>query len=141
MMQSVQEIINLYRQKRLRLTPERILIIELLHGDKSHPTMDEVHQRAKNHMPEIAKAIVYNTITELEIFGALKKLAFTNGSVPRYDTNTEPHDHLYCTDCHQVRDVDVDLSPLNTDLEKSSGFNIHKSRVISFGLCPDCQKS
>jgi len=140
-MQSPEKIFTLYKQKRLTLTPERKLIIELLYGDKSHPYIDEIHQRAKQHMPDISKAMVYNTISELETFGEIEKLGFVNGNNPRFDPNVEPHNHLYCSKCHRAFDIAIDPNEFNIDPEKLSGFQIDKYQITLFGVCPDCQES
>ena len=140
-MQSPEKIFEVYKQKRLTLTPERKLIIELLHKDRSHPSIDEIHQRAQQEMPGISKTMVYNTIMELEIFGEIDKLGFVNRNNPRFDPNTEPHNHLYCSRCHRVVDIDVESNEINIDPEKFSGFTIEKYQVTFYGICPDCQES
>lgn len=139
-MQSTDEIFNLYRRKRLTLTPERELIIQLLQDDSSHPSIDEIHQRAKQHMPDISKAMVYNTISELETFGEIEKLGFVNGNNPRFEPNVEPHNHLYCSQCHRVLDIDIDSNEINIDPEKFSGFEIENYELTFYGICPECQE-
>ena len=140
-MQSLEKIFSIYKQKRLTLTPERKLIIELLHDDRSHPSIDEIHHRAKQQLPHISKTIVYNTITELETFGEINKLDFVNENTPRYDPNVTPHNHLYCSRCHRAFDIAIDPNELNIDPEKFSGFTIEKYQVTFYGICPDCQES
>lgn len=140
-MQSPQKIFAHYKEKRLTLTPERKLIIELLQEDTSHPCMDEIHQRAKVQMPDISRTIVFNTVTELELFGEIKKLDFITGNSSRYDTNIMPHSHLYCTRCHRVFDIEIGLDAFIIDPEKFSGFDIEAAQVIFYGVCPDCQET
>ena len=140
-MQSLEKIFEVYKQKRLTLTPERKLIIELLHQDTSHPTIDEIHQRARQQMPDIPRTLIYNTITELEAFGEITKLDFVDGSTPRFDPNPAPHNHLYCTSCQRAFDIAIDPDELNIDPEKFSGFAIEKFQVTLHGICPDCQES
>jgi Fe2+ or Zn2+ uptake regulation protein len=140
-MHSPKKIFKDYKKKRLTLTPERKLVIELLHEDTSHPSIDEIHQKAKQHMPDISKTMVYNTITELEIFGEIKKLNFVDGNNPRYDPNVEPHNHLYCSRCQKVIDIEIDSNEINIDPEKFSGFQIDKTQVTFYGICPECQTS
>lgn len=140
-MRSSKKIFKLYNKKRLTLTPERKIIVELLQDDTSHPSIDEIHQRAKQEMPEISKTMVYNTITELEAFGEIDKLGFVNGNNPRFDPNVEPHNHLYCSRCHQVVDIDIEPNELNINPEKFSGFQIERHQVTFFGTCPNCQES
>ena len=140
-MQSLEKIFEVYKQKRMTLTPERKLIIELLHQDTSHPTIDEIHQRARQQMPDIPRTLIYNTITELEAFGEITKLDFVDGSTPRFDPNPAPHNHLYCTSCHRAFDIDIDPDEFNIDPEKFSGFAIEKYQVTFYGICPDCLES
>lgn len=140
-MRSSKKIFKLYKKKRLTLTPERQLIIDLLQDDTSHPSIDEIHQRAKGQMPDISKTMVYNTVTELEMFGEIKELEFVMGSFSRYDTNIDPHNHLYCSNCHQVADIVIDSNAFNIDPEKLSGFQIDNCQATFYGICPVCQNS
>ena len=141
MMNTPKKIFKIYKNKRLTLTPERRLIIELLADDTSHPSVDEVQQRAKQHIPDISRTMVYNTIIELETFGVIEKLDFVDENLPRYDTTVEPHSHLYCSRCHRVVDIDVDSNEINIDPEKFSGFQIKNYQITFYGICPDCQES
>jgi Fe2+ or Zn2+ uptake regulation protein len=140
-MHSPKKIFKVYKKRRLTLTPERRLVIELLHEDTSHPSIDEIHQKAKQHMPDISRTMVYNTITELEIFGEIERLNFVDGNNPRFDPNVEPHNHLYCSHCHEVIDIEIDSNEINIDPEKFSGFQIDKTQITFYGICPGCQES
>lgn len=139
-MQSPKAIINRYRQKRMRITPQRRLIMELLIEDNAHPCVYEIYEQAKAQMPDISRATVYNIFNELEELGAIKKLDYVMGSCSRYDTNIQPHDHFNCTECGQMVDISKDPCANDIDHNKLSGFKIEKCQVTFYGICPDCQK-
>jgi len=51
------------------------------------------------------------------------------------------HHHLICQACARVIDVgSCDISSLESDLAKKTGFDIREHRLEFYGLCRHCQK-
>ena len=132
-------LLRQFRQNGLRITPQRRVILELLVDDDSHPTAEHVYQRALAVMPDISRATVYNTFRELSDMGELTPVHDLSEGGQRYDTNTEPHHHLYCVECHVLIDIDHDFGGLDLAPEESSGYQILSRQVTFYGICPDCQ--
>jgi Fe2+ or Zn2+ uptake regulation protein len=139
-MQSPENLIKHYRQKGLRITPQRRFIFELLANTDMHPTVDEIYQQLKSQMPEISRSTVYNTVHELVDLGEVKEVGDFSAEGTRYDTETEhQHHHLYCRCCHKLIDLLVDLDSFHIPPEKTAGFKIERNQVTFYGLCVDCQ--
>jgi len=139
-MESLEAFLELLRQNNLKITPQRRLILKLLINNESHPTADEIYQRALPVMPDISRATVYNTLRELVTLGALTGVQDLSEGGLRYDTNTGPHHHLFCTGCHILIDVACDFKGINLAPEEAAGYQIMKHQVTFYGLCPDCQQ-
>jgi len=77
---------------------------QAMEGERVHLTADEVHERARNALPEVSLATVYDTLNELVSMGEVGQV---DGPGPtRYDTNGHrPHHHLVCLGCGELRDV------------------------------------
>lgn len=133
-------LINLYRQKGMRITPQRRMIFELLSGDQTHPTVDGLYQRLREKMPDVSLATVYNTINELVSLGELYDIESRHGGGIRYDTITDPHHHLYCTECHQLMNIDVEIEPIQLIPPQTAGYQVDRAQITFYGLCEDCQK-
>ena len=138
-MRSPAALIELYRKQGLRITPQRREIFELLTQDDSHPTVEDVYQRLKNQMPEVARSTVYNTLHELVELGELREVQDLGESGTRYDTELHLHHHLYCQQCHKLVDISYDEDLLRLPAEHALGFEIKRSQVTFYGICPECQ--
>ncbi len=137
-MTSVDKVCAKLRTEGRRVTPQRRVIVQVLLDDGSHLTADQVLKRARQELPDLSPATVYNTLHELTELGLLQELDLGLGlEERRYDVATEEHDHLVCLRCGRVEDVprQNDLAP---SLREDHDFDIVDRRVIYLGYCPDC---
>ncbi len=140
-MGSVDEMIRLFRQRGLRITPQRRAIFALLADDASHPTAEEVYQRVRQSLPDISRMTVYNTLRELVSFGELLEVETDLDRAGRYDPNTSHHHHLLCLRCHALVDVETLPDDLDIPLPDARGYRIVRSQVTYYGYCPACQQA
>ncbi len=139
-MESLEAILERMRQNHLKITPQRRLILKSLINDDSHPTADEIYQHIVTIMPDVSRATVYNTLHELVDLRALASVQDLNVGGLRYDTNTAPHHHLFCTRCHALIDITRDFEGINLTSKEAAGYQITRHQVTFYGLCPDCQQ-
>ena len=78
------KIALLCREKGLRMTEQRRIIVRVLEGADDHPDVEELHRRAQTHDPAISLATVYRTVRLLEEAGILDKHEFGGGRA-RYE--------------------------------------------------------
>lgn len=95
---------DLIRQSGMRITRQRVTILEILLESDDHPTAWCIYERARERTPEISLATVYNTLEHLSNAGVLNHLHFDNGP-SRYCPNLIPHVHLVNDQTHEVLDV------------------------------------
>lgn len=138
-MRSVESLVQLFRQKGLRITPQRRAIFEALVGGVSHPTAEEIYQRVRQRMPDISRMTVYHTLHELVSVGELAEVEPLLEVGMRYDTDTTLHHHLVCLRCHAIVDIDRDFDGLDVSLPEASGYHIVRREVTLYGYCPNCQ--
>ena len=129
-------LIDRLRSRGWRLTAQRRVIAETMTGEHVHLAADEVLERAREVLPEISLATVYNTLNELVSLGEVMEIPHADGR-KRYDPNvTERHHHLVCVDCGRMLDVTADDPQLPT--EQQHGFEVVGVEVTFRGRCPDC---
>lgn len=127
------------RDQGWRLTAQRRVIAEALTGEHLHLTADEVHDRARDALPEVSRATVYNTLHELVGMGELLEMTGTDGR-RRYDPNVEErHHHLICVDCGQMLDVHADDPSLSED--QRHGFELLDVQVTFRARCSACRQA
>ena len=137
-MTPVDQLTARFRDRGLRVTPQRQAIFRLLHGNDSHPTVESLYESARTEMPTISRKTVYQTVHDLESMGEVSLLDLGTGSV-RVDPNVEdPHHHLICVRCGKVRDVMVDVGSITLPSRSRRGFTVADVEVQFRGACDDC---
>src|SRR4051794_6546808 len=128
-MRTADELTTMFRERGLRVTPQRQAIFRLLHGNDAHPTVDALYDAARAEMPTISLKTVYQTVHDLEAMGEVTLLDLGTGSV-RVDPNVdEAHHHLICNVCGKVRDVMVDVAALRVPSRARQGFTVADVQV------------
>ena len=121
----------------LRLTPQRQQVYDVLIQKRDHPTAEEVFIRAKQAMPDISMATVYNCLDALVQCGLVRQVQLERGAT-RFCPNMEEHCHYYCDECGTV--FDVALTGNSTVVPRPKGLKIDHYAIAVHGLCADCAK-
>lgn len=99
-----QDIADRLRTAGVVLTLQRLVIARVLLARPVHLSADQVWSRAKEIMPEISRATVYNTLDLFERSALLRRLIIDSEKVV-FDSNTAPHHHLYDASTGDVVDI------------------------------------
>ncbi|HHD11666.1 MAG TPA: transcriptional repressor [Deltaproteobacteria bacterium] len=135
------ERIEKYRSKGLKLTPQRLAILEYLDGNTSHPTAEDIYRAVKKKHPTISFATVYNTLQALLEMGEVMELTI-DPERKHFDPNTTPHHHIVCTRCGKIGDVFVDYSSaLELPPEVTEEFTPISNHIDFYGVCKKCNKT
>ena len=120
----------------IRLTPQRRYVYEALLEKRDHPTALEVFLRAKERMPSISLATVYNCLDALTESGLIRQVNCDRAS-SRFCPNLVPHGHFFCKECGAV--FDVPLKPaLDETWEVPAGTLVSLAEITLRGMCPAC---
>jgi len=138
-MHRTEELCDRFRSLGLKVTPQRRHIFQVLEGNDSHPSADELYNKVKVSMPDISLATVYNTLRELVELGEVRSLDLGEGR-SRYDPDTGSHHHLACVCCRAVVDVACDTHALELAPEQRNGHRILGADVTFYGVCPACRE-
>ncbi len=124
----------------LGLTKQREVVLQVIRDAEEHLTANEVFDRAKQLLPTISFATVYNSLRFLKDAGHIGEISFGNGA-SRFDALTSRHDHAICTNCGKLVDMEIELPPEIVKLAtKFSKFKLESIELTLRGLCPDCNK-
>jgi Fur family ferric uptake transcriptional regulator len=131
---------RMIRQMGLKVTQQRIAILEALSCGRAHVTAQEVFEVVNAKYPEIGFATVYRFLRKM----AEQKLVteVRMGGLPaRYElTPRRHHDHLTCTVCGQI--VEFECPPienLQEQVAKEHNFRLTHHVLELYGVCPRCQ--
>jgi len=128
------------RMRGMRLTPQRMAIVNHIVGNRNHPSADEIFNIIKENYPTISKATIYSTLELLVELGYIDKIVFQDNREARFDGNPEPHAHFICTKCGKIYDFhNLNLTDQINSLEKK-GYRVNKTQIYIYGVCPECQE-
>ena len=69
----------------------------------------------------------------------IRKISMPVGS-DRFDGRLDQHDHMVCTGCDRVFDVECDaLRQLDRQILDQQGFLVQDRHLLLTGLCQDCR--
>ncbi len=89
----------------LRMTRQRQEIYRILIEHRDHPTANEVFMRAKDRLPNLSLATVYNCLEALVQHGIIRQVNFERES-SRYCPNLREHGHFHDAATGVIHDVD-----------------------------------
>ena len=104
------KIRDLLKERSLKITPQRIAVLEAVIELGNHPTADNIIESIKVNHPNIAVGTVYKTLETFVEKGIIKKVK-TDRDIMRYDAVLDKHHHLYCLESDRIEDYyDDDLN-------------------------------
>jgi Fur family peroxide stress response transcriptional regulator len=138
-MESEERIMEEFRSKGFRATPQRIAIAQIVLNSKDHPTAEQVYQAVKKKYPTLSPATVYLTLHLLTEIGLLQELGFSD-RVSRYDPDTSPHINIVCKNCGKIQDYEAEsIKTLWFQIIKDLGFKPIGQRLDIYRFCDQCQ--
>jgi Fe2+ or Zn2+ uptake regulation protein len=127
--------------KDLGLTKQREVVLQVIRDAEEHLTANEVFDKAKQLLPSISFATVYNSLRYLKEAGHIAEISFGNGA-SRFDSMTSRHDHAICTKCGKLVDMELDLPVELVKLAAEySKFKPESLELTLRGLCPNCSNT
>ena len=118
------------------MTRQRALILDVIRSDKCHHTAEEIFNLAKERMPTISRATVYNNLHALEEEKIIRRIS-GDGLSDRYDNAYIPHGHLVCIGCDKMSDFEI--PSFSETIEQSLGQKIDSYELKIRYLCKACK--
>ncbi|WP_051261485.1 Fur family transcriptional regulator [Desulfovibrio inopinatus] len=122
----------------LRLTHQRMVILEEIVKAEDHPSADVVYRRVREKIPTISLDTVYRTLATFCDLGLICKVSSTDDSA-RYEPMLFPHHHIICKKCGDIRDIEwSQFDDLNFPEEAVKWGRITGSAAVLRGICRQC---
>lgn len=131
------------RSRGFRLTPQREMILSVLHDIEGFATAEEIHARVRELSSSVDLSTVYRTLDLLQEFGLVGSVDPSDGQ-RRYELLGVhgPHIHLICQVCGQVISVGPEAaSALARQLTEEHAFTVDVDRLSLPGWCSACQEA
>lgn len=130
------------RQRRLRLTPERLSLLRAVLSQGGHFDADQITARLSRGRHPVSRATVYRNLILFEDCGILRKSIVGLGrGLYEAAIGRAPHDHLVCTECGRIDEFeDPRIDAAQSGLARTTGFRLLGRVYEVVGICPSCQK-
>ena len=145
---SQEEFKKLLKEKGLKVTNQRLLVLEVLadHRD-THMTAEDIYDLVKEDYPEIGLATIYRTLQLLLNMQLVDRINLDDGCI-RYEIGDQlngelkhHHHHLICKICGKVLPFRHDLlDDLERQIEEKTGFHVLDHELKFYGQCKECLK-
>lgn len=130
---------SIFREKKLKLTPQRIAVYKYLMSTKEHPSAEVIYKALQQDYPTMSLATVYKALKTLVEVNLVQEINVGEGNF-RYDANVIPHPHIQCIRCSKVDDINgIYFSNLNDKVKSFTDYKVIANQVYFYGICKNCQ--
>ena len=133
-------ITTIFREKKLKLTPQRIAVYKYLQSTKEHPSAEIIYKALQPTYPTMSLATVYKALKTLVEVELIIELNVGEGNF-RYDGNMCSHPHIQCISCGIVDDIEgICLSDINEKVKPFTKYEVLANKIYFYGLCGNCKQ-
>lgn len=122
------------RESGARMTAQRHAVLNILSGNRTHPTAEEIIAEVRDRLGCVAPATIYNTLETLEGLGFVRRIDGLE-QCAHFDPDTSEHQHAICMRCKRVWDVAKIAEP--PDLPE----RFQVVDILVQGICERCAHS
>jgi Fur family transcriptional regulator, ferric uptake regulator len=135
-----QEFFKQLHQRGFRLTPQRELVLKVLHQVDRPASVDELYACVAGTDPRVELSTVYRTLDLLT--GMNLVTVIDSGDKQRRFELVErsaPHLHLVCRECGKITGIELaQLSALAEQIRAVAHFHTDFSNLTISGVCEKC---
>jgi Fur family peroxide stress response transcriptional regulator len=123
----------------LKVTPQRLAILKLLRGNRTHPTAEKIHKELLKEYPAISLKTVYDALARFVEAGMVRELDIDQKKM-RFETCMDHHDHFHCRVCDNIYDV-ISAEPRDNLKNKKiiEGHHVDTTSINLKGVCKYCE--
>ena len=132
---------DVLRKEGLKITPQRIAVLEEIIKNKGHRESEDVYMAIKTRKTHVSRATVYRTLDILVQNGFARKLNLGDGRA-RYEPKIDSphHDHMICNNCGKIIEfVNDEIEKMQEEITKQHQFKLQQHIHQLFGICKECQ--
>jgi Fur family peroxide stress response transcriptional regulator len=111
----INQIKESLEEKGLKVTPQRIAILEAIYSLNNHPSAEMIMKYIRKRYPGIASGTIYKVLDVLIEHQLIDRVK-TDKDIMRYDGILENHHHLYSSESEEIKDyINTELNQLLKD--------------------------
>ncbi|HSJ56265.1 MAG TPA: transcriptional repressor [Anaerolineae bacterium] len=135
----LQKLMDRVRREGLRVTRQRVLILQALCELDGHANAEEVHRQVALHRRDVDLSTVYRNLELLRDARILSQTDLGHGCAEYEVMGDTPHHHLVCRRCGHIQELDhVSLDAMGDAIRERYGFEPILDHWAIFGVCAAC---
>ncbi len=138
--QVIKKLREIIKQKGLKNTKQREIILETVLDDKNHLSAEDIYNKiSKKYKDEnIGMATVYKALKFLEETELINSITIDN--TKKFETNFKGHhDHLVCVKCNKIIEfMSETIEDEQEKIAKDNKFVLLKHTMYLYGYCGNC---
>jgi Fur family ferric uptake transcriptional regulator len=140
--QNAEQFNNYLKSNKLKLTSERVAILEQVFAYDDHFRAEDLLVRMRQNGHQVSRATIYRTLPLLVKSGLLTEVidAQKQSHYEHINALQQQHAHLICLRCGKLIEFkNVEIDSLQESVCKAYGFKPIKYRNEILGYCFECQ--
>jgi Fur family ferric uptake transcriptional regulator len=135
---AVDPVLDLLRQRGLRMTPQRRAIVTEVMSVSGHISPSAISRRVKERVPGVNASTIYRTLDLLEEIGVLSHAHLESGAEYHHQSDSQ-HVHLACSRCGAQDALSMtEAKSLKRLITRHRGFAPDLTHFAISGLCASC---
>jgi Fur family transcriptional regulator, ferric uptake regulator len=131
------------KQRGVRLTRQRQILLDLIDQSGQHLNAERLYQLGREKDPKLNRVTVYRTLKLLKAGGLVDELDLMHheGDQHYYETRLkQEHAHVICLRCGKIEEFFGDLlQKMRGQIHQHFGFEVVLMRTEVGGYCAHCQ--
>jgi Fur family transcriptional regulator, ferric uptake regulator len=128
------------RQRGIRLTPQRHMILDAIAQSNGHMTVEEIYQRIVSVYPEMSISTVYRNLERLVDLRLVAVTDLGSGRICYEALGSPLHHHLICHRCGAISQLDDSfIGELRGCIAERYNFAAQIDHLAIWGLCSQCR--
>jgi Fur family ferric uptake transcriptional regulator len=139
-MTDTEQAVSTLREQGHRLTPQRLLVLQIVGDGDGHMGVDEVFRQAREAYPYMDIATVYRTLHLFKRLGVVTEVAIGDRLHYELTDPTGRHHHMVCRVCHGAYNLSPHyLEEFRETLLAEFGFEPDLEHFAVTGVCSKCR--
>ncbi len=137
---TIEEVLARLRERGVRATPARRLLLGALFRDRTHRSVGELTGQVQAQAPDVNITTIYRNLDELVRLGVVDR-SYLGGSTAAYHLASATHAHLFCEQCGAITEVPSELfRDITRTLAARYEFAVNPHNFSVVGRCANCQR-
>lgn len=137
---SIKNVCEIIKKKGLKLTQQRLCIVEVLVEEGRHITAQQLYDKAIKKLHDINFSTIYRNLEILVYNDIVRKFSLSENAAYYELRDAIHHHHLICKKCGKV--IELGYCPYNNidnEMLKNTGFQAQEHVFDIYGYCKDCK--